>query len=84
MTYQVKFYPKAEKNLAKLSEKDTVRILKSLLTLESNPYLGKKLRGEYSGYYSIRVWPYRIIYFIKNRECLVIVIRIGQREGVYK
>ena len=84
MNYNIKLYPKAEKQLNKLSEKDKVRILKSLLGLQSNPYSGKKLKGEFAGFYSIKVWPYRIIYIIKNKKCLIIVIKIGQREGIYK
>lgn len=34
--------------------------------------------------YRLEVWPYRIIYTIEDKKLLVIVVKIGQREGVYK
>ncbi len=84
MNYNIKLYPKAEKQLSKLIAKDRIRILKSLIGLRNKPYLGKKLKGDFAGFYSIKVWPYRIIYIIKNKKCLIVVIKIGQREGIYK
>ncbi len=77
MNFNIKFYPRAEKDLDKIPQNDRLRILKSLLSLQKDPHIGKKLKGEFTGYYSIRVWPYRIIYCIVNKECLIVVIRIG-------
>lgn len=84
MVYNIKFYPKAEKDLNKILEKDKIRIFKALFSLKQNPLSGKKLKGNFSAYYSLRVWPYRIIYCIRNKECLIIVIRIKQRKDVYR
>jgi mRNA interferase RelE/StbE len=84
MIYNVRFYPRAEKDLDKISVKDKTRILKSLVSLGKDPFAGKKLKGDCSGYYSLRVWPYRIIYCVRNHECLIIIIRISQRKDVYK
>jgi len=84
MIYNVRFYPRAEKDLDKISVKDKTRVLKSLVSLEKDPFAGKKLKGDFSGYYSLRVWPYRIIYCVRNNECLIIIIRISQRKDVYK
>jgi mRNA-degrading endonuclease RelE of RelBE toxin-antitoxin system len=52
--------------------------------LASDPYVGKKLDGKYSGLYSLRVWPYRIIYSVIKNELMVSVIGIEHRQGVYK
>jgi len=49
-----------------------------------DPFVGKKLKGEYENQYSYRVWPYRIIYEIRKNELVVLVIRVGHRQGVYK
>ena len=84
MRYQIKFKPRAQKELQKIPQKDKNRILTSIVGLTQDPFIGKKLKGDYEGYYSIRVWPYRIIYSILNKELLVIVIRIGHRQGVYR
>jgi len=50
--------------------------------LRYNPYLGKSLLGILKGYYSLRVWPYRILYTIKDRT--VIVINIDHRQNIYQ
>lgn len=83
MVYQIRLKPSAKKQLNKTPAEDQKRIYAVFHVLSNNPYIGKKLKGEYSGFYSFRVWPYRIIYSIIKRELLVIIIRIGQRQGVY-
>ncbi|MBI4407115.1 MAG: type II toxin-antitoxin system RelE/ParE family toxin [Candidatus Kerfeldbacteria bacterium] len=82
--YQVSLKPSAEKSLAKLPTKDQQRVRLALIGLQKDPYGGKKLQGEYKGYWSIRVWPYRIIYTIMKQELIVIVVAIGHRQGVYR
>jgi len=75
---------KAEKSLDEISEPWQGRIVIVLRRLTVNPHLGKKLEGKYKNYYSIRVWPYRIIYTIKNKELIVQVIEIEHRGGAYR
>lgn len=84
MKYQVKIKPKAQKELEKIPGKDKERILTAIVGLSQDPLTGKKLKGDYEGYFSIRVWPYRIIYGIFAKKLLVIIIRIGHRQGVYR
>jgi len=36
-------------------------VQKAFAALAVDPYIGKKLHGEYEGQYTLRVWPYRII-----------------------
>lgn len=83
MVYEVRIKPSAEKELKKLPKKEYLRILSSLAAISNDPLLGKKLEGEYKSCYSLRIWPYRIIYQIYQKELLIIVIRIGHRQGVY-
>ena len=84
MEYQVRFEPRAEKELAKIPKKYQDKILTFLLDLGRNPFQGKKLKGKFKGSYSYRIWPYRIIYKIYKSKLLVIIIKIRQRQGVYK
>lgn len=83
MAYQLKIRPQAEKDLQKINKQDYYRILSALSVLSNNPFKGKKLKGKYSGYYSYRAWPHRIIYQIFQKELLIFVVRIGHRQGVY-
>lgn len=60
-----------------------LRIKRALFKLLQNPHAGKKLKGDLAGQYSLRIWPYRIIYYLKSRKD-VIVTDIGHRKEVYK
>ena len=82
--FGVSFTKKAEKELMFLSLKDQKRIVKALMALAEDPFSGKKLQGRLAPAYSIRVWPYRIIYLIEKKTCLVFVIRFGHRKEVYQ
>ena len=82
--FDVKLSPKAVKELQALALKDQKRVVKSLVGLSADPFVGKKLKGKFRPYYSLRIWPYRIIYAVQKKELLVIVIRIGPRKDVYK
>lgn len=83
MAFRVVLKPSAEKAFAKLPRPARLRLLAVLAVLQRDPWRGKKLAGKYRGLYSLRVWPYRIIYIIIRQELLVIIIRIGHRQGVY-
>lgn len=82
--HQVKLTKKAKKQLIKIPEPHKRRIKKALLSLARDPGQGKRLVGIFSGYRTVRVWPYRIVYVIKDNELLVIVYAIAHRQGVYK
>lgn len=82
--YQVKLKPSAAHDLVRLSKTHRVRAQRALLGLQSDPEKGKKLEGDMRGLRSLRVWPLRVIYKILKSELLILVIRIGHRQGVYK
>jgi mRNA interferase RelE/StbE len=84
MLYQLKLKQKAEKQLNNLRQSDKKKILKQLVFLSFDPFLGKKLKGELEEYYSLRAWPYRILYQINKGELLIFVFSIEHRQGVYK
>ena len=81
--YQVVLSRSAEKDLEKINNKFKPHVFAALFDLRKNPYLGKKLKGKFQDYYSLRVGIYRIIYKIYKRELNILVIRIGHRQGVY-
>ena len=74
---------KAHKQLRKLHRKDQRRIAACIDELAHDPYLGKRLEGSLSGYWSIRVWPYRIIYTIEKKIVTVTVVAIGDKKDAY-
>ncbi len=76
--------PSVEKELSKLPKNECYKILLALTELSKNPFLGKKLKGEFKNQHSLRVWPYRIIYQIQKNDLLILIVRIGHRQEVYK
>lgn len=84
MLYTLRLRPKAEKRLKNIPEFFQHRLKSALLALQDEPYLGKKLLGQYKGLYSLNIWPYRIIYAIYKKELIVIMVDIGHRQGAYK
>jgi len=82
--YQVVLKKNAQKHLKKLNTRFKPKVIYLLLQLRFNPYLGKPLLGVLKGYYSLRVWPYRILYTINNKELLIIVIDIDHRQNIYQ
>jgi len=84
MKYRIKLTPRAEKELNSLPRKDYYKVITALVGLAIDPFIGKKLEGKYKDYYSIRVWPHRIIYQINKKELLVFIVRIRHRRGSYR
>lgn len=83
MKYQLKIKPRAEKELNRISKADYYRILEALSIITKNPFIGKKMKGQFRHCYTYRSWPYRIIYEIHRKELLILIIKIGHRQGIY-
>lgn len=83
MEYTIRLTPSAEKEKEKLPEKDRLRLSVVFAVLRSNPYLGKKLQGEFAGFYALRSWPYRIVYEVDDTQKMVTIIRIRHRKNSY-
>lgn len=82
--YQIVLRPKARKELLKFPSKDQKRIGAAIDSLIEEPFAGKQLQGDYAGLWSLRVWPYRVIYTINQKNLTVTVLKVGNRQGVYR
>ena len=61
------------------------RLIKQALTdLQQNPYTGKDLQEELSGFKSLRLKQYRIIYDINEEKKFIQIYNIGPRRDVYE
>lgn len=81
---KVNLTPKAFKELSKIPQNKRIKIFKGLRALENDPFVGKGLAGRLSGEYSLKIWPYRIIYEIDKGNKTVWVHTIIHRQGAYK
>lgn len=82
--YRVQIRKKAKKELDRMPQERKKRILASLLYLATDPFAGEALKGEFFGFYSLHVHPYRIIYQIYKQQLLVLVVRVRHRKDAYK
>ena len=84
MKFQVILPKSVQKELDRLPDEITNRILARLSALETNPRPAnaKKLKGRDA--WRIRVSDYRVIYEIHDRAMQIIVITVGHRREVYR
>lgn len=84
MSYKLLIDDKVIKDMKKIDRHWQKRILDKIKTqLVSNPYSGKKLVGNLSPYWRMRVGDYRILYAIEEEIVTVEVIRVRHRKEVY-
>ena len=84
MRYRIILPKSVQKELDRLPDDVTYRILARLADLENNPRPSdvKKLKGRNA--WRIRVGDYRVIYEIHDRELQILVITVGHRREVYR
>jgi mRNA interferase RelE/StbE len=83
--YKVSIKRSAVKEIEAIPQKkERQRIIRRIgdLTIEPRPPGSKKLSGQNK--YRIRQGNYRIIYGIKDKELIVVVVKVGQRKDAYK
>jgi mRNA interferase RelE/StbE len=75
----------AARNLERLPAKYATAVIEALGAIAANPQrLGKPLRFELTGRWSVRRGPYRIIYIIDDATRTVTVLAIAHRADVYR
>jgi len=75
---------RARKDLKKLPIGIRSKVESTIAKLINDPHIGKRLKGRYSEYRSIRVGVYRVIYRIGIEAIEIYVITVAHRQGVYK
>ena len=84
-TYVVAVDARVRKDLAGFDRDVQRRIVAKMETLATDPRPDgcTKLKGE-EDVYRVRVGDYRIIYQVRDKELLVLVVRVGHRRDVYR
>ncbi len=84
LNYTLQIDDKVIKDLKKIDKTWQKRILAKIKTvLVNDPHSGKKLVGNLSPFYRLRVGDYRIIYAILEDIVAVEVIKIKHRKDIY-
>ncbi len=82
--YKIIIDDKVIKDLKKIDKTWQKKIIQKIeTTLTKEPYSGKKLIGNLSDYFRIRVGNYRVIYEIFDDVVTVEIIKIKHRKNIY-
>ncbi len=84
MTYSVRIKASAARQLARLEVGHRRLLIEQIDRLAADPHVGTVLKGELEGLRRVRVGVYRIVFEVRNRELLVLVVRVGHRSSVYR
>ncbi|QSE93132.1 type II toxin-antitoxin system RelE/ParE family toxin [Rhodococcus pseudokoreensis] len=83
--YSVQVPRKVVKTIASLQRTEQRRIQGAIELLAENPRPPScTAMVGYSNTYRVRVGTYRIIYEVRDRELIVIVIHVGHRRNAYR
>ncbi len=81
MKYKIFVTAEFEKEFQKLDKAIKQRVVAKIKELEGNPKIGKPLRYDLKGLWSLRIGKYRVIYTIRENE--VYLITIKHRKKAY-
>ena len=84
-SYRIEFAPRAEREFHALSRDVQRRLAPRIDSLgrDPRPRGAKKMAGE-DELYRLRVGDYRVLYQIRDRLLVVLVVTIGHRREVYR
>jgi len=85
LAYRIEFTPRADSQFRGLDKSVQRRLGQRIDSLAENPRPQgvKKLAGE-GDFYRVRVGDYRIVYQIRDKSLLVVIVRLGHRLEVYR
>ena len=87
MAYRIDIHPDAAAELAAIPKKAQRQVDRKIQGLADNPRPAKArpLRGkDYKGIWKLRSGDYRILYDIRDKALVVLVIMVGNRKDIYK
>jgi len=84
MAYRILYSETSRKQIRKLHPQIKPAVKSSIEKLQEKPFSGKLLEKELSGYLSIRMKRFRIIYKINENEHNVEIHYVGHRKDIYE
>jgi mRNA interferase RelE/StbE len=83
LAYRIEFTPRAQRDFKGLDRSIRGRIARRIDALAENPYPPgiKRIAGE-DELYRLRVGEYRILYQVKGKLLLILVLGVGHRREI--
>lgn len=82
--YTIEIARSAQKELGRLSATDYDRVLAAIQALAATPRPRGCKKLEDSHFWRIRIGQYRVIYEIRDKQLVVVIIKIGNRRDIYR
>ena len=82
--WKMRFTPESSRLVAKLHPENKKQLKQALNGLRKNPYTGKDLQEELSGFKSKKIKRNRVIYTVNEEEYHIEIYYIGRRSDVYE
>ncbi len=84
MRYAIRIKASAARELQRIERPDRERLVAAIDRLAENPFAGSALKGELRGLRRIRVGGYRVLYEVRERDLVVLVLRAAHRRDAYR
>lgn len=84
MTYRLLYSQTSREQIKSLHPQIKPIVKTHIQKLKENPYMGKALEKELSGYYTLRMGKFRVIYKIDHQTHIVQIHSVGHRKDIYE
>ena len=84
MKYRLLYSETSRKQIQRLHPQIKATVKLQLKKLSEQPFTGKLLEKELSGYLSLRTKRFRIIYKVKSDDRIIEVHYVGHRRDIYE
>lgn len=84
MSYQLLYSETSRRQIRKLHPQIKSVVKSKIEKLLENPFSGKWLEKELSGYLSMRAKKFRVIYKIRDNDQIVEIHYVGHRKDIYE
>jgi len=84
MSYRLVYSETSRKQIRKLHPHIKTIVKTRIEELQENPFSGKWLEKELSGYFSMQAKRFRVIYKVKDNDQTVEIHYVGHRKDIYE
>ncbi len=84
MRYAIRIKASAARELQRIERANRERLVAAIDRLAENPLAGSALKGELRGLRRVRVGGYRVLYEVRERDLVVLVLRAAHRHDAYR
>jgi len=83
MAYRLLYSETSRRQIRQLDPRTKAVVRSRLQRLQEQPFMGKRLERELSGYWSLRAKRFRIIYRVEENDQVVEIHHVGHRRDIY-